>query len=207
CTVSTIYNGVSVPLQNSDFKKKFSFPFVFSSGNIKKHKNFISVIRAFAEFTKKGRHENVRLVIAGDTSDSSYTELINFSEKNLPGRVIFTGSIPDDEYFRLLRQAEVYLFLSRSEGFGYTPLEAMLCGTPVICSDAGALTESAGAGALCCSPFDTGQAAIFLQRLFSDRKFRLECITRGNRHARNFSVKKSGAAHYEIIKSLLRQDK
>jgi glycosyltransferase involved in cell wall biosynthesis len=48
--------------------------------------------------------------------------------------------------------AEVFLFSSLAEGFGLPVLEAMACGTPVICSDTTALPEIAAGGAACLVP-------------------------------------------------------
>jgi glycosyltransferase involved in cell wall biosynthesis len=54
----------------------------------------------------------------------------------------------------LYTTASVLLFPSLYEGFGFPVLEAQMCGTPVVCSNAGALPEVAGPGAHCRSPSD-----------------------------------------------------
>lgn len=51
-------------------------------------------------------------------------------------RVSTTGGLPESALLRLVRCAEVFVWTSRSEGFGMPPVEAMAVGTPVVCSSA-----------------------------------------------------------------------
>lgn len=79
-------------------------------------------------------------------------------------------SVPPEDMAALYTAADVLLFPSLYEGFGYPVVEAGLCGTPVVCSDCGSLTEvgrnatvlplSDGAGAFS----HALQAAIFSPR-------------------------------------------
>ncbi len=66
--------------------------------------------------------------------------------------VRFLGPVDDDQKAILLSAADVFVFPSRYEGFGLEPLEAMACGTPVICSDATSLPEVVGEAALLADP-------------------------------------------------------
>ncbi len=52
-------------------------------------------------------------------------------------RVHFLGFVPDQEKFRILRMADVFVSTSQHEGFGLVFLEAMACGLPVVCYDHG----------------------------------------------------------------------
>ena len=61
--------------------------------------------------------------------------------------------IAREDMATLYTTASVLLFPSHYEGFGLPVLEARMCGTPVVCSDRGALPEVAGDGPIC-SPDD-----------------------------------------------------
>ena len=68
----------------------------------------------------------------------------------------------------LYRNAGVVAVPSTAEGFGLVPLEAMACGAPVVVSDASALPETTGGGALLLDPYDVPRWARSLRRLLDD---------------------------------------
>jgi glycosyltransferase involved in cell wall biosynthesis len=63
------------------------------------------------------------------------------------------GYVDDAELPGLYAQAELFVLPSRYEGFGLPVIEAMAAGTPVVCTDAGALPETTG-GAARLTPLD-----------------------------------------------------
>ena len=64
--------------------------------------------------------------------------------------------------------SDVFVYPSRFEGFGFPPLEAMACGIPVICSNAGALPEIAGDAALYIDPMDEDGIAEAMELMLDD---------------------------------------
>ncbi|HID85932.1 MAG TPA: glycosyltransferase, partial [Anaerolineae bacterium] len=73
------------------------------------------------------------------------------------------------------------------EGFGLPVVEAMACGTPVVCSNASSLPEVAGDAALLVDPLDVEALAATMERVLGDDKLRAELIERGFERARKFS--------------------
>jgi len=63
-------------------------------------------------------------------------------------RISFTGFVPDGEMPNLYRKASALIFPSKAEGFGFPPLEAIACGTPVIASRSGSIPEVLGDAAI-----------------------------------------------------------
>ena len=66
-----------------------------------------------------------KLIIAGERAGMS----ISISISN---NVKFVGRVSDEEETRLMAGARGFLALARDEDFGITPVEAQMCGTPVI---------------------------------------------------------------------------
>lgn len=89
---------------------------------------------------------NVRLIKVGAAGGSVYRKetLHTVDTLRLREHVFFFEDIPEEELPLFYSAADVFVTVSWLEGFGFPVLEAMACGTPVICSQAGALQEIAG---------------------------------------------------------------
>ncbi|MGC2742450.1 MAG: glycosyltransferase family 1 protein, partial [Candidatus Angelobacter sp.] len=101
--------------------------------------------------------------------------------------VIFTGFVNDADLRALYCGARVYVCPSLYEGFGFTVLEAMACGTPVVCSSATSLPEVAGQAALYFDPYKTHEMATQLFRAYSDDSVRASLIADGRANLLRFS--------------------
>jgi glycosyltransferase involved in cell wall biosynthesis len=103
-------------------------------------------VEAFALARTKGALPH-QFVLAGGKSWRSAD--VECALARLPaGAVRRTGYVDQRDLPALYSGAEMLLLWSLMEGFGLPVLEAMACGTPVICSDRGALPEVAGDAAL-----------------------------------------------------------
>ena len=71
------------------------------------------------------------------------------------GDRIYCAPVAEDDLATLYSAADCFAFTSLYEGFGLTPLEAMACGAPVVCSDTTSLPEVVGDAALLVDPHDT----------------------------------------------------
>ena len=79
------------------------------------------------------------------------------------------------------------------EGFGLPVLEAMASGTPVVCSDAAALPETAGGAARLAAPGEVAEAAA--RRCSGDEGERASaCARRASRRAAGFTWDRTARA-------------
>jgi glycosyltransferase involved in cell wall biosynthesis len=99
--------------------------------------------------------------------------------------------VTDDELARLYRGASVFVFPSRFEGFGIPVVEAMACGTPVVCSNHPSLDEAAGDAAVRVDPEDPADIA---RGIGEARARREELVPAGLEHARRFTWRATGEA-------------
>ncbi len=90
-------------------------------------------VEPLADAVAKG--DGPPLVLAGAASPASGEQLAR------PGRVLVLGRVSDSELRALYTAAEALVFPSEDEGFGFPPLEALACGTPVAAYAAGSLPE------------------------------------------------------------------
>ena len=104
-------------------------------------KNIKTVIEAFYNLRAKGELQGKKLLIIG--KDGFNAQVIYDFVNASPYRedVIFTGYLKDEDLPKYYAGAAVMLYLSFFEGFGLPVLEAMSCGTPVVCSNTSCFPE------------------------------------------------------------------
>ena len=152
-------------------------------GTLQPRKNLVRMIDAFARSSAR----EITLVIAGKKG-WLYDDLARQIERSgLSRRVIFTGYVPGEDKAALLSGATALIFPSLYEGFGFPVLEAMACGTPVICSNTSSLPETAGDAALLVDPLDVDAIASAIDRMASDSALRWKLIARGYLQAGKFT--------------------
>jgi alpha-1,3-rhamnosyl/mannosyltransferase len=123
-------------------------PFMLSVGNRKRHKNLAAGVELLA------RIPALRWVVLGEWFPD-WEEVESRAVDTGVAERIFVLDRQSDDILRALYHAAACLFFpSRMEGFGLPVIEAIACGTPVVCSNAASLPEAAGGCATFCDPDD-----------------------------------------------------
>jgi glycosyltransferase involved in cell wall biosynthesis len=159
-------------------------PFLLYVGNLKPHKN-----SAFLLSLQQALREDIpgiQLVLVG-RMDRRYTELTTALKSSEAWGVHVLGYLPLDELAALVRSASVFLFPSLYEGFGIPPLEAMLCGTPVVASNCTSIPEVLGDAAVLLNPTSIPDWKTVVHQLMTNPQYRQEMIEKGLRRAIVFS--------------------
>lgn len=107
------------------------------------------------------------------------------------------GYVPTEELVDLFRGAACLVQTSRFEGFGLPPLEAMACGTPVVCVDEPALVEVVGDAAVVVSEPELADG---IRRALAERD---RLVSAGRRRVAQFSwqatAERTVAAYVEAL--------
>jgi glycosyltransferase involved in cell wall biosynthesis len=176
-------------------------PYLLYVGTLHPRKNLARLVQAFASLPRE-LVPGLRLVLAGQKG-WLYDEILDQVELlGLSDRVVFTGYVPDADLPALLSGALAFVFPSLYEGFGFPLLEAMACGTPVVCSDVSSLPEVAGDAALLVDPLDVEALAGALRRLAVDGDLRRDLVERGFQQAQRFSWRRCAEQTLEVLEQV-----
>jgi glycosyltransferase involved in cell wall biosynthesis len=118
------------------------------------------------------------------------------------GAVAFIGHVAEEDKPALYGAASVFAFPSRFEGFGLPPLEAMACGTPVVCSDATSLPEIVGDAALLVDPDDVGGWAERLRAVAGDVSLAARLSSAGPERAAAFTWERTATATLAVYRAV-----
>jgi glycosyltransferase involved in cell wall biosynthesis len=172
-------------------------PYFLYVGDLSTKKNVAFLVRAFDRADAPGR-----LVLAGKPADG-YGELVEQLERTTKRSGIeFRNESTDGELDRLYRGATALLHPSRYEGFGFTPLEAMARGCPVLATDLPAIREVSGPGAMLLPLDDEAAWARAITAVASDEALRSDLRARGATTAARYSWTKTARELCELFLSL-----
>ncbi|MGQ9584455.1 MAG: glycosyltransferase family 4 protein [Anaerolineae bacterium] len=180
-------------------------PYYLYVGTLQPRKNLIRLLGAFAEASRVWdgpARQEPRLVLAGKEGGERKALRREVRRLGLEGRVRFLGYVPDEDLPSLYRGALAFVFPSLYEGFGLPIVEAMACGTPVVCSATSACGEVAGDAGLLVDPLDVDAIAQALVRVGSDRTLRESLTLLGLERARAFSWERAARQVLAVLDAL-----
>ena len=139
--ISVVNPGVALKTLENYSQKNNKIFNIFFIGRLVKRKGVDKTIEAIDLIDNK-KYPNINFLIAGAGPDQDY--LKNISKD---GRIKFIGKISDDEKWKYLYDADVFVMPSRNmdgdfEGFGIVYLEANLMETPVIAVNSGGVSDA-----------------------------------------------------------------
>jgi L-malate glycosyltransferase len=138
-------------------------PIVMHLSNFRPVKRVTDAVEIFAELRAK---MPAKLVLIGDGPERGAAEYL-VRKKKLQKDVHFLGK--QDQVYRLLSDADLFLLPSQLESFGLAALEAMACEVPVIATNVGGLPEVVehGVDGYLVEPEDIASASKFAIDLLS----------------------------------------
>lgn len=138
--------------------------YLLAIGSLARHKNLSTLIDAFIEADLP----DVTLVIAGGGN----ARVFQGTGLRQAPNVRYTGRVTDGELKALYANALAFACPSLSEGFGFTPLEAMTTGCPVVATTGGAVPEVCGDAAIYADPHDRAAWRDAVRRILTDGALR-----------------------------------
>jgi len=167
-------------------------------GSVEPRKNLVTLAAAWKRTS--ARAEGIKLVVAGGAARGAVYNAANSGAEALDDPTIRRLGYFSDEHLSLLYGgADAFVLPSLAEGFGLPVLEAMACGTPVICSDNTALPEVAGGAARLVPPLEVEAWTEAIDSVLSEPALRRRMRSDGLRRAADFSWSRAA----ETVRSVL----
>lgn len=164
-------------------------PYLLFVGNVKPHKNLGRLLKVFDAIKNRIPHD---LVLVGQTEGfiTGDAEALREAEK-FGDRVHVAGLVDEGKLRQYYASAEMLVFPSWYEGFGFPPLEAMACGCPVAASHIASIPEVCADAVSYFDPLRMEDMAEKILEVIRDRGLRETLRQKGLRRAKEFSWEKT----------------
>ncbi|MBQ4820095.1 glycosyltransferase family 1 protein [Aquimarina sp. MMG016] len=173
-------------------------------GNVKPHKNLITLLKAYNQLTTEIK-EKYKLVVLGRKEGFITQETAIFryiEDNNLSKNIYFTGYVSDNLVSDVYKNATLFIFPSLYEGFGLPLLEAMSCGVPVLSSDMASLIEVGGEAVVYFNPKEANDLKENIVQLLDNQELRIKCVEKGFEQIKKFSWQRSADKHIIVLNNL-----
>ena len=178
-------------------------PSIVGMGRFVRQKGFDLLIKAFARL--KDRYSNWTLTILGDGDLRMQLESLR-AELGLENRVHLPGIVKNPH--KILKQADIFVFPSRYEGFPNALTEAMACGLPVISTDCPSGPREIirdGVDGVLVPPEDVDALAVAMDRLMSDEAERNRLASRAMEVSERFGLEKVMGMWEEVLNRVIKE--
>jgi glycosyltransferase involved in cell wall biosynthesis len=174
--------------------------YLLSIGNIEPRKNLATLAAAWKKSMARG--EGVKLVIAGGVNRAVFNTAASAADALRDPTIRLLGFFPDEKLPLLYQGAEAFAFPSLAEGFGLPILEAMACGTPVICSDTTAMPETAGGAARLIPPREAEAWVEAIDSVLLEDQIRRRMRSDGLKRATRFSWSRTAGTVRTVLEAV-----
>lgn len=192
--------------------------YIFYIGGLNRHKNVAALLAAYAQ-ARQQMTTPCQLVIAGkghSANPSVFPDLrpiaaslgLTWAEgiARSSADVRFLGFVAEEDKPGLYSAAELFVYPSLYEGFGFCPLEAMAAGTPVISSPAASLAEIVGDGGILVDPNDVKALAEAIIGVLHNGSLAGDLRARGLRQAARFSWANTAAQTADVYRTVIHRE-
>lgn len=207
--ISVIYSGISDSISKPSeeelklFRTENNLPdkFILFLGKLEPRKNICGLVKAFNLLKSSNDFPDFNLVIAGSPGwlyKNIYLEVVASPYKD---QIIFKNYIKDENRKFYYSLASVFVYPSFFEGFGFPPLEAMACGTPVLASFNSFLPEVVGDGCILVDPNNIVDISNSIKSILTEEGLRKLLIKRGLKQAKIFTWERCAQDTLNLIRN------
>jgi len=207
--IKVIYQGINSKFRKIEdesflekIRRKYSLgsssPGLLHVGH-SRYKNVEAVIQALA-ILKRDFGMSCELITVGLDFTPKQKRLVDLL--GVKKFIVTLNHVPIDDLVGIYNLADVLVFPSFYEGFGWPPLEAMACGTPVVTSNVGSLPEVVGDAAIMGHLLDYQGIAAAIYAVLTNSELRSGLISKGLKRASRFTWEKTAKRTLEVYEEV-----
>lgn len=185
-------------IRNTIEKYKLPKRYLLNVGTIEERKNLMLAVRALTKLP-----EEIHLVAVG--RQTRYAEKVRKEAETLDvsHRLHLLSGVSNNELNVIYKNAELFVYPSRYEGFGIPIIEAIFSGLAVVASTGSCLEEAGGPHCLYVNPDDYERMAKAVVQLIDDKEDRDRRIKLSLEYVQKFKGSNLAAQVFDIYKELL----
>ncbi len=173
--------------------------YILHIGHVFPYKNIPGLLRVFSQLAGD-KSADLFLLRVGGPFTREQQRLAQ--QLGIDARIRHRGYVQSEQLPLLYRCAELLLFPSLDEGFGFPLLEAMASGLPVVASNRGSLPELAEEAALLVNPEDEPALARRVRDLLKNPPLQARLREAGISRARQFTWERTAQRTLEIYREV-----
>ena len=184
--------------------KKYNLPekFIFYPAQFWYHKNHTRLIEALKLIADKYQIK-IPLVLVGSPKESYKNIVKHIKNTNLGKQITNLGYVADNEIVALYKKSVALVFPDLLGPTNIPPLEAIVLGTPVICSNVFSMPEQIGEAGLFFNPYDINDMAQKIYKVWTDNDLRIKLIAKANEKAKSLVLEKYAEKWEKVIDEAL----
>jgi glycosyltransferase involved in cell wall biosynthesis len=178
-------------------------PYILSVTRLAGYGNLLNLARAYVSLMKAGK-VTMPLVIPGEVWDAQYIGKVRklLTDEGCADRVKFIGYVPHQDMPLLFGHATCFVFPSLLEACGTVLIEALACGTPILCCRRRPMSDICGDAAVLFDGEDPHDIANKIFEVLSDPSRREQLSRRAVERATQFSWQQGAEKVYRLFQQL-----
>jgi glycosyltransferase involved in cell wall biosynthesis len=187
---------IDLALTQENFDLK---PYLLYVGDRNTYKNFYNFLKAISPIFKK--RKDLQLICAGGGPFKS-SEIQAINRAGINNR-IFQKNVSGFELKSLYANAELFIFPSLYEGFGFPLIEAFANNCAVACSNTSSFIEVAGDAAVLFNPLIIDEITFAIDKILDDSSIKTKIIAEGRNQKNKFTNEKCASLTKDVYYNLL----
>lgn len=179
--------------------------FLFTAGSIHTRRNLERLIEAISEASRRLDAQLELLILGIPAPFSPPVDIEGKAQQcGMENRVHRVDYVSEEDLLLLYNACGLFVYPSLYEGFGLPVIEAMACGTPVVCSNVTSIPEVAGDAAVYFDPLKVEEMADAITGVYGDSSIKDELSEAGIQRASSFSWRRTAQETLQVFNESMR---